>query len=435
MKIYGQTAADIAASIERSLYAGEKTPGDALPTVRDLATDLGVSPATVSAAYKLLRTRGLTAGGGRRGTRVAPALVAPPVQPPAVPSGTVDLATGNPDPVLLAPLGPAMLHMEHELHLYGGRPDYPGLAAFASSEFEADAVSGQSVAVLSGGMDAIERVLREYLRPGDRVAVEDPSFPGIIDLVAASGYLAVPVALDDEGPLPEALWAALGQGCAATILTPRGQNPTGATLGLERADALRQVLSDYPGCLLIENDCAGPVAGTALHTLTDATRERWAVVRSTSKFLGPDLRVAVVAGDHVTVARVQGRQALGSRWVSHILQQLALALWSDPSSGRRLARAGEIYGHRRTAVLAALREREIDARGASGFNIWVPVRDETSVVRSMADRGWAVAAGERFRLQAGPAIRVTVSALQPRYAGRFATDLAEALRPAQVGFA
>ena len=172
-----------------------------------------------------------------------------------------------------------------------------------------------------------------------------------------------------------------------------------------------------------------------MHTLTNATRERWAIVRSTSKFLGPDLRVALMAGDAVTVARVRGRHALGSRWVSHVLQQLALTLWSDPSSGRRLARAGEIYAHRRNAVLAALRARDIQARGRSGFNVWVPVRNETSVVHSMADRGWAVAAGERFRLQAGPAIRVTVSALQPRDADRFAGDLAGALKPVQAGFA
>lgn len=436
MKIEGRTSADIAASLEGSLYAGEKAPGEALPTVRDLAIELGVSPATVSAAYKLLRTRGLTSGSGRRGTRVAPGIVPPPVHPPSVPSGTVDLATGNPDPALLAPLGPAIQLMEHGLHLYGGRADHPGLVAFASSEFEADGVSGQSMAVLGGGLDAIERVLREHLRPGDGVAVEDPSFPGLIDLVAASGYTAVPVAMDDDGALPDALWDALGQGCGATILTPRGQNPTGAALGVERAEALRQVLSDFPGILLIENDCAGPAAGSAMHTLTNPTRERWATVRSTSKFLGPDLRLAVVAGDSVTVARVRGRHALGARWVSHVLQTLALTLWSDPSSGRRLARAGEIYAYRRNAVLAALGARNIEAHGRSGFNVWVPVRDEANVVRAMADRGWAVAAGERFRLQTGPGIRLTVSALQPRDADRLAEDLADALQPASTaGFA
>jgi len=436
MHVSGRTATDIAASLERSLYAGEKAPGEALPTVRRLAADLGVSPATASSAYKLLRTRGLIVSGGRRGTRIAPRLSAPAaVAPPAVPVGTVDLATGNPDPALLAPVGPAMQLMEHELRLYGGQPDHPGLTAFASAEFEADGVSGKSVAVVSGAMDAIERVLREHIRPGDRVAVEDPSFPGIIDLMAASGYTAVPFAMDDDGPLPDAVASALGGGCGAMILTPRAQNPTGAAVGAERADVIRRVLRDFPGIVLIENDCAGPIAGSAMHTLTDPTHERWVVVRSTSKFLGPDLRVAVMAGDPVTVARVRGRQALGSRWVSHILQELALALWSDPSSGRRLARAGEIYAHRRNAVLTALRARNIQARGRSGFNVWVPVRDEASVVRAMADQGWAVAGGERFRLRAAPAIRVTVAALQPRDAARFAGDLADALQPARVGFA
>lgn len=437
MVVSGRTAADIAASLEHSLYAGEIGPGEALPTVRELAANLRVSPATVSAAYKLLRTRGLTSGTGRRGTRVAAGLVAVvPVAQPVVPDGAVDLATGNPDPALLAPFGPAMRLVEPELRLYGVESGHPRLAAFASSEFEADGVSGQSVAVLSGAMDGIERVLRAHLRPGDQVVVEDPSFPGIIDLIAACGYTAVPCVMDDEGPLPQALTAALRHGSSALIVTPRAQNPTGAAISGERADQLRHVLRDFPRTVLIENDCAGPIAGVGMHTLTDTTHQHWAVVRSTSKFLGPDLRVAVMAGDSVTIQRVRGHQALGSRWVSHILQELALILWSDPSSGRRLARAREIYTHRRNAVLAALRARDVHAVSRSGFNVWVPVRDEASVVRLMAARGWAVAAGERFRLQTGPAIRLTVAALQPRDADRLAGDLADALQPTTTpGFA
>ena len=128
--VSGRTAAAIAASIEHSLHTGKKRPGEALPTVRDLATTLGVSPATVYSAYKLLRSRGLVAGHGRRGTRVAPGS-APPAQvaPPAVPAGTVDLATGNPDPVLLAPLGLAIRSFDGGQRMYGGEPDLAGLAA------------------------------------------------------------------------------------------------------------------------------------------------------------------------------------------------------------------------------------------------------------------------------------------------------------------
>jgi DNA-binding transcriptional MocR family regulator len=110
------------------------------------------------------------------------------------------------------------------------------------------------------------------------------------------------------------------------------------------------------------------------------------------------------------------------------LQNLALALWSDPSSGRLFARAAEVYAERRVALIEALTSHEIQAHGRSGFNVWIPVREETATVQALAARGWAVAAGERFRLQSPPAIRVTTSALPPAEAARFAADLAASLR-------
>jgi DNA-binding transcriptional MocR family regulator len=131
----------------------------------------------------------------------------------------------------------------------------------------------------------------------------------------------------------------------------------------------------------------------------------------------------------VTIARLQRRQAVSVRWVSHLLQSLALALWSDPSSGRLFARAAETYAARRKALIQALAAHDIPAHGRSGLNVWIPVREETATVQALAEAGWAVAAGERFRLQSPPAIRVTTSALPPEEARRFAADLAAAARP------
>ena len=433
MKLSGRTAASIAASLEQQLHAGTRRAGEPVPTVRALAATLDVSPATVAAAYKILRARGLIAGHGRRGTRVSAMSVAPSrLVSRAVPVGARDLATGNPDPGLLPDLGPALQTIDRDIHLYGQRVDRPGLAAFASSEFEADGIPARSVLVLSGAMDAIERVLREHLRPGDTVALEDPTFPGLIDLVAGSGYVVAPCAVDHEGLLPDSLLAAIGRGCRAVIVTPRAQNPTGAALTASRASALTRALRQYPDVLLIENDYAGPIAGVPVHTSAADSRARWAVVRSTAKYLGPDLRVALMTGDDLTVGRVGARQALGARWVSHILQQLTLALWSDPSSGRLLARAGAIYTQRRAAMLRALGQHAIEVRAASGFNVWIPVRSEAAVVSGLAERGWAVAPGDRFRIRSTPGIRVTISTLQPADAGRLAGDLASALRPARA---
>ena len=147
-----------------------------------------------------------------------------------------------------------------------------------------------------------------------------------------------------------------------------------------------------------------------------------------SKFLGPDLRVAIVAGDDLTVARLEGRQSLGPRWVSHILQRLTLSLWSDPSSGRRLARAADVYTQRRLAAIEALASHGLHTAARSGFNLWIPVREETAAVQALAERGWAVAAGERFRIGSAPAIRVTTSALATEAAPRFAADLVDSIR-------
>ena len=165
----------------------------------------------------------------------------------------------------------------------------------------------------------------------------------------------------------------------------------------------------------LEDDHAGPVAGAPYVTLVDNTRERWAVVRSVSKSLGPDLRVAIMAGDARTIARVEGRQTL----------------WHDKNVQKQLARADRTYTQRRTALIDALQARGIDAHGASGLNVWIPLPEESAVIQSLFQRGWAVTAGERYRIRTPPAIRVTTATLDAADAHKFANDLAEVLRPSQ----
>jgi hypothetical protein len=97
-----------------------------------------------------------------------------------------------------------------------------------------------------------------------------------------------------------------------------------------------------------------------------------------------------------TVARAEGRQLLGTGWVSHLLQQLVAALLADDGTATALLRADETDRQRREALLEALAERGIAAYGRSGLNVWVPVAEETRTVRFLHDKGWAVAAGERW---------------------------------------
>jgi len=65
------------------------------------------------------------------------------------------------------------------------------------------------------------------------------------------------------------------------------------------------------------------------------------------------------------------------------------------------------------------------------MNVWIPVREEVSVVTSLATQGWAIRAGERYRLSSPPAVRINISTLTPKEASRLAQDLAHILQPTQ----
>jgi DNA-binding transcriptional MocR family regulator len=180
--------------------------------------------------------------------------------------------------------------------------------------------------------------------------------------------------------------------------------------------------------MVLEDDHLGPVAGSPRLTLT-AGRRRWAAARSLAKSLGPDLRLAVLAGDPHTISRVRGRQAVGPGWVSHLLQRTGASLWEDPKVARGLEKATATYSKRREAFISALADHGIEAEAPSGLNVWIPVPDEIRVVQALQTQGWAVAPGAPFRLQAEPAIRVTISTLQAHEAPAVAAAIATALHP------
>src|SRR4051794_3488355 len=243
----GSTATEIAASIEGAVASGALSPGARLPAVRALAASLAVSPTTVAAALAELRRRGVVVSRPRSGTRVSERPPVRPARTPAVATGVRDLALGNPDPALLPDLAGALRELLADdargaapLHggsssvaspppasppagatrgswqrLYGDPPVDPGLAAVAAAALVADGIPAQRLTVVNGALDGIERVLAAQLSPGDVVAVEDPGWPGVLDLVRALGLRLAPVAVDERGMRPEALEVALRTGARA----------------------------------------------------------------------------------------------------------------------------------------------------------------------------------------------------------------------------
>ncbi len=412
------------------MRSGTLPPGETLPPVRALATTLGVSPGTVASAYKLLRQRGVVATAGRGGTTVRgrPPLSTRGAQQVPVPPGVVDHAHGGPDPALLPALGPHLARLEPPPAGYDRGGVLPEFADAARARLAADGVPTGAVTLSNGTLDGIERVLGAHLVAGDAVAVEDPGWGNLLDLLAALGLRTVPVPVDSDGPSPDGLAAALRAGARACIVTSRAQNPTGATVTADRAALLREVLAGHPDLLLVEDDHSAELADTPLATLAGVTAS-WAVLRSTSKPYGPDLRLAVLAGDETTISRVEGRMRMGAGWVSTLLQQLVLSLWRDPAVADTVAAARQAYAERREVLRGALAERGVAAHGRTGINLWVPVPDETAVVARLRDAGWAVAPGSVYRISTPPAVRVTIGGLPPDRSHQFADALAAALAP------
>lgn len=429
--IRGESAAAISESVEQAIRAGRIDAGELLPTVRALADALRVSPATVAAAYQALRLRGLINARGRRGTRVCMTPQRRAVLPLVLPPNVRDLSNGYPDLRLL----PSLQRVLSRVDLGPTSrepPDHAGLAEIAKRDFREVGVPAESICVVNGALDGIERVLAEHLRPGDRVAVEDPGFGTIFDLITSRGLTIAPMRLDEHGVIPDELERVCREGIEAIILTPRCHNPLGVSFDASRARELSRVLKRFPDALVVEDDHMNLVSDVDLHSVCSASIQRWAHVRSFAKSLSPDLRVAVMTGDERTVSRVQDRLIVGRRWVSPIVQSLAHALLADTEVRSSFQKAARIYAARRQALCESLASLGIRLVARSGINIWAPVPEETPVVQALAAAGWAIRAGERFRIESPPAVRITVATLDTREAPQLASDFVAVLRTSVI---
>ena len=435
LDIRGRSASEIADSLRALIERGDLRPGQAIPPVRALADGLGVNRNTVVAAYRQLTQAGVIVTRGRGGTRVAdPA----PVAQEGFAAGSVlrDVGTGNPDPDLIPDPSSALASVAGRPVLYGEPVIDPALEEWAREWMRQDLApaADMRLTITSGAADAVERLLAQALTRDDAVALEDPCFLTSIHTVRIGGYRAVPVPVDDEGMTVEGLRAALDQGVRAVVHTPRAQNPTGASLSKRRAEQLRAVLRDHPYVLVIEDDHFSLLSRQRFHSLVAPGHRRWALVRSVSKFLGPDMCLAVTASDPETAERLAMRLTPGTTWVSHLLQRLTLALVTDAATMAAIERAGAHYAARNAAFVDRLSAQGVPAGAGDGLNLWialpVPAR---AVSEQLMRRGWLARPGDEFVLaQAGPShrLRLTVHDLDDPDADRLAADVAAAVRAA-----
>jgi DNA-binding transcriptional MocR family regulator len=403
--IEDRSARGIAAAVNRLITSGQLAPGVRLPTVRELARRLGISPTTVSEAWRTLSDAGAIDAHGRRGTFVVDA---PRPRGPRryrrVTEGPghfpLDLSTGTPDPALLPDLGPVLARVARQT-LTTSYLDDPVIPALEEALRVRWPFPPEALTVVDGAMDALDRITSILVRLGDRVLVEHPCFPPLLDLLEQVGAETIGLPMDDQGIVADSLQAALEQRPVALYLQPRAQNPTGVSMTPTRAGELAALLAATE-VVIIEDDHAGAIADSELVSLGRHLAERTVHVESYSKSHGPDLRLAAVGGAGEVISGVANRRLLGPGWSSRLLQCVLVEMLDDPATVDVVERARTTYAERRKQLVAALDGREVASAGSDGINLWVDVRDEQSALLTLASRGVGAAPGAPFMVSGSP---------------------------------
>ena len=296
-------------ALREAIRAGELPEGSRLPTVRDLAWRLDVTPGTVSRAYQIVTQEGLLEATVGRGTFVAsrrPRLG--PTQPLFVERDTV-AGDGRVD--MRSPQLPEVGQAEAISAALRRMADQVGVdwLGYTSQNSEAPlrqavcdwvsdralgAVSAQDLMLTHGGQSGISLILDCCLR-GDRpvVLTEDLAYPGFRYAARLARAEVVGIEMDHEGMRPDALEAACRKyGPQVLCLTPESQNPTTACMSLKRREEIVEIARRYD-LQVIEDECYFSAAA-GLPALRAMAPERVWYVGSLSKSLSAALRFGYV---------------------------------------------------------------------------------------------------------------------------------------------
>jgi DNA-binding transcriptional MocR family regulator len=432
--VQDRSARGIAAAVSRLITSGRLPAGARLPTVRTVATGLGVSPTTVSEAWRNLILAGAIQTRGRSGTFVSGPLPPRARLRYAQLSGARvnlprDLSTGVPDPLLLPDLSEALRRIG-DGRWAGSYLDVPVLPELEALLRERWPYPPERLTVVDGAMDGLDRVAAATLRYGDHVLVENPAFPPLLDLLQALGATVIGVEMDSAGLVPDALQRAIRDYRAvALFLQPRAHNPTGTSMDASRAALLANVLLEAPHLLVVEDDHAGAIATAPPVSIGRYLPERTVHIAGFSKSHGPDLRLAAVGGPAHVLDTVADRRLLGPGWSSRLLQGVLLDLLTDPGSVARVATARSVYAERRAGLLKALHDRGVAATAADGINLWMEVPDQQNAMVALAAHGIAAAPGAPFCVTplASDHLRITAGLITGGY-----DELADALTVATL---
>ncbi len=372
--------------------------------------------------------------------------------------GVISLAGGLPDPAVfqVEETRAAMERVlgEHAPEALNYSPN-PGVTALRElvaarmKEREGIRTHPDEVLVVSGGVEGIRHTLNGLCDPGDPLLVEDPTYLATLHIARELGLRPIPVASDEEGPIPEALDEACarlsGEGTAARLLyaNPTFSNPTGRTWSRERRVRILEVC-ERRDVFVVEDHAYAELRydETPVPALKAIAPERVIFVHTFSKIFGPGLRLGWVAADPALVARF-GLLKLGSDQCSGALvQRLAIAYAESGALDRQVRRSRALYREKRDAMLAALASRGDSGsslgppavRPDGGFFLWLETGVDTELLlpRAIERQRVAFVAGAPFF--AHPDSPPARTPLRLSFSHVPAADIPEAIRRLDAAF-
>jgi 2-aminoadipate transaminase len=385
------------------IQSGRLARGERLPPTRELAGALGLNRTTVSAAYELLETDGFITGQVGRGSFVAGRATetgaldwdhllkgaAGIVPPAAAPLGrdAISFATSRPSEHLF-PLAAfrsscdevmAGADFAHILQL-GSPSGYEPLRRYLLDAARAESLAApdDDIIITNGCQQSLDLISRVLLRPGDKVVVEDPVYPGLKSLFLEAGAQLIGVPVGAAGIEIEALQTVLDRERPRLIVvTSNFQNPTGATLPIAARAALLRA-AQTAGVPLVENDIYGDLRyrGDHLPPIKQSSDGGHVILlRSFSKITFPGLRVGWMLGPRTLIARLAQSKQLADLHTDQLSQAVLLRFAESGRMAAHRTRMLKAGAERLSAVLAAC-DRYLPAgsritRPQGGMNLWV----------------------------------------------------------------
>jgi 2-aminoadipate transaminase len=348
---------------------------------------------------------------GYRPTEPVPGKGEAPVEPIMLTGGLPDDDALPAD--LLLEAAEAVLRREKRFALqYGGTHGAPSLREWLAAEharLDGVPLGPENVSLTNGAAGALANACDAFVDPGDVVLVEAPTFPIFVRAARAAGAEIAGVPLDADGVVPDELdrllieTRAAGKRAKLLYTIPNFQNPTGATMTLERRRAVVDLCRRH-GVLVLEDDAYGEIRfeGERLPSLFALAGGEGAIYVGTfSKTIAPGLRAGwALASKEITDALVSTRFDMGA---SPFIQRVIAELCVSGRLAQHVPRVVALYRRKRDAMLSLLDERCARyARWnipAGGFFLWLELAegvDADGLAAAAAEEGIAYANGAAF---------------------------------------